>query len=489
MSENIEKIKAAPFLVSSSQQRDFTTIVAPDYICDANISDLLRKVVSRYNQPTESGKAILIEISDSEVGTIYVVFRTVWALEEYIGNQGNEVLRDPARPIPFIEGFLLKKPIASDVISPTNFEIAHQQVVNFYQAFWQSPQPVQKSESFDLQTDTDTSNNLVLFKTQFSSLGRISRDKSWRCISTLIPDGDPSGVCSVAFSPDGKLIAARYINQTVRLWDWGKQKIEFAWDFGKSESVSSIAFSPNGRTIATAVLNPSGENVIKLFTLQKSESKNLSKNIRQAISSIAFRYDSEWLVSGSEDRTLKLWHLPKTSYHCDFQETGGLIRGNYDPHLHPIKAVAISPDGMLLISGDDSGYIKTRGMERFADSRDKVRASLIAINSLAFSPNGQIVASGSSDGKIKFFKSKNLENIQSIEVSSSINSVAFSPSGKILASGSDDGRIRICDVEKNELLLTIDEHKKEVMTVAFSTDGLLVSGSKDGEIKIWREGW
>jgi len=477
MSENIEKIKAAPFLVSSSQQRDFTTIVAPDYICDANISDLLRKVVSRYNQPTESGKAILIEISDSEVGTIYVVFRTVWALEEYIGDQGNEVLRDPARPIPFIEGFVLKKPIASDVVSPTNFEMAHQQVVNFYQAFWQSPQPVQKSESFDLQTDTDTSSNLVLFKTQFSSSGRISQDKSWRCISTLIPDGDLSGLCSVTFSPDGKLIAARYIDQTVKLWDWSKQRIEFSQVFWKTKSVSSIAFSPSGKTIVTAVFDQSRESIIKVLNWRTREENSFQQKSREATCCIVTCYDldQEWLFSGSQD--IELWNLSQEKHHYSFP------RSNFCP----ITSLAVSPNCKILASGDEKGCIKTWGTKK-GESRGKARPSLNSINSLAFSPDSQIIASASKDGKIKFFRVENLEEIREIVVNSSINSVAFSSSGQILASGSDDGQIRIWDVEKKDLILALDEHKKEVATIAFSTDGLLASGSKDGKIKVWREG-
>lgn len=480
MSESIEKVKVAPFLVSSSQQRDFTTIVAPDYICDANISDLLRKAVSRYNQPTESGKAILIEIFDSEVGTIYVVFRTVWALGEYIGNQGNELLRDPVRPIPFIEGFVLKEPIASDVVASVNFEIAHQQVVNYYQAFWRSPQPTQRSESFDLQTDNDVSSNLALVKTQFPASGKVSRGKSWRCISTLIPDRGLSKVCSLAFSPDGKLIASRYIDQTVKLWDWSEQRIEFSRSFWKRESISSIAFSPSGKTIITAIFDQSRENIIKVLNWRTGEENSFHQKSREATFCIVTCYDfgQEWLFSGSQDKSLELWNLSQNKHHYSFKK----------PHLYPIRSLTVSPNGKILVSGDEEGVIKTWGTEK-GERRGKARPSLKSINSLAISPNSQIIASASKDGMIKIFRAENLEEVRELTVNSSINSITFSPSGQILASGSDDGQIRIWDIEKNELLLTIDEHKKEVMTVAFSIDGLLASGSKDGEIKVWREGW
>lgn len=490
----MEELKAWSFLVSSSQNLEFTTIVAPDFICDAQIPDLLKKAVAKYRYPIDSGQAVYIEIPYRELGNIVLVFRTSWASTKYIGREEDEILKDPQRPIPFIEGMVLKESIRDDVVAAINFEQIHEQLVKHYKDFWEltTLMPATPSKSFNLLKDIEPNRNLILKRETPLTIaskpqsGTRSRSESWQCLGTLSPDsGRQLQICSIAFSPDGNMIVLRYSNQVIKIWNWSQQRVEFVLDSYKSNSASSVAFSPDGQIVASGMLNEQGQSIIKLWNYQKDKETNLTASDGHTLEiyAVAFEPSGDWLVSGSKDKSLKLWNLPDKKHKCDFKETG-FFNSTYSPNLDPIKAIAISPNGMILASGDEKGCIKFWDMA-YAKNKGKI-STFSSVNSVAFSPDSQLLASGNSGGNIQLWEVASQKEIRKEKVDSPINSIALSSDNRILASGSDDKHIRIWDVETFQNITTLSEHTKEVTSVSFSPNGqLLASGSKDGIAKVW----
>ncbi|MBD1805338.1 WD40 repeat domain-containing protein [Microcoleus sp. FACHB-SPT15] len=480
----MEELKAWSFLVSSSQNLEFTTIVAPDFICDAQIPDLLKKAVAKYRYPTDSGQAVYIEIPYRELGNIVLVFRTSWASTKYIGREEDEILKDPQRPIPFIEGMVLKESIRDEVVAAINFEQIHEQLVKHYKDFWEltTIMPATPSKSFNLLKDSEPSRNLILKRETpltIAQSGIQSRSKSWQCLHTILDTSSQSvGVCSVAFSPDGKQIAIRYYDQTVRIWSRDKEKLDTVWSsWTPKHSVSSVAFSPDGQFIASGMVNLWRSNVIKMRNLRTDKDEEFSSNEQGEISTVVFAFhpsDGKFIVSGSHDKTIKLWVISTRQIQHTFP--GGLDR---------VNSIAISPDIKILVSGDEKGIINLWDFEKGSKIMT-IEAHKKAVNSVVFSPKCKIFASSSEDGKINIWDRGTGEKVGSIEVHCPVNSITFSPDSSILASSNSNKGITIWNVETEQQICTLDEHEEKVTSVAFSPDGrLLVSGSKDGTVKVW----
>lgn len=311
--------------------------------------------------------------------------------------------------------------------------------------------------------------------------------QTWKCTQTL--SNHSAWVRSLAFSPDGQILASASEDNTVKLW-WVDTGAEMTTIYGHLDRVCSVAFSPDGDMIASA----GKDKTIKLWQAQTGRLIKTIGDWNRAeyyshasdINSLVFSPQGKILASASKDNTIKLWKLDSDISSADY---GKLIR-TLSGHDKAIRAIAISPDGEILASGSEDNTIKLWQVRTYKEINILNRGELgylKFINAVAFSPDGNILASGSWDKTIKFWDVKTGELLKSIEGHTDyIRAVAFSPDGETLASGSDDKTIKIWEVKTGTELSVIEGHSNLVNAVVFSPDGkLLASGSSDNTIKIW----
>jgi WD40 repeat protein len=201
-------------------------------------------------------------------------------------------------------------------------------------------------------------------------------------------EGHEDLVTSIAFSPDGKRALSGGLEGEVFLWDLekGKSLAEFAF-VGTAKYVHNVAFAPDGKRALVCAdrsvyaIDAANGKVVQTF-----------QGHTKAVVSAAFSPDGRHILSGSDDRTMRLWDAV----------TGKQVRV-FSGHESGVKSVAFSPDGRHALSGGSDATV--RWWDVAGGKEIKVfRKHSQPLVGVAFHPGGRYTMSVSRDAAVQLWR-------------------------------------------------------------------------------------
>ncbi len=365
--------------------------------------------------------------------------------------------------------------------------------------------------------DLNPSGSNVVFSSDGRSLaaGMVGSVEIWDTATWSRRDGLGGRTAStIAYTPDGKTLAAGLSDGTIALWDVAGERVRMVLQ-GYTQRVSSLAISPDGKHLAAGGL----DGVITLWVSDdRREESAFAYGHSGEVTSLAFSPRGTTLASGGKDTTVRLWNVE------GFEEFA-VLHG----HRFPVSCVAFSPDGHTLASSGHDGTLrfwdianrrekavvnghtvkvgKSREETQVIDGETISRRVAVpgeteelgvSINCLAYSPDGKTLATGdhamwqtggvslrhaaTGQERVNF---KPLHFVGSEPQLPDINAMAYSPDGKLLASAGYNS-IRLSDAATGKELAVLKTGiPGAIPDVAFSPDGQTLASCSVHVVQFW----
>ncbi|CAE6535674.1 unnamed protein product, partial [Rhizoctonia solani] len=254
------------------------------------------------------------------------------------------------------------------------------------------------------------------------------------------------------------------------------------WNF--STTTRSPVYSPDGTQIAVGV----GHNVLLLSALTGQAMLPPLEGHTGAVVSVQFSPDGSRIVSGSLDKTIRLWST----------KNGETLIGPLGGQTALVGSIVFSPDGTLIISGspdDNVSVWDTRSGERLLGP---LTGNNVGVVSIKYLSNGQCVAFGISDGSAVLWDTHNEQVLTTLPpdiYNVTFSSADISSDGMRVATASNGGGVYVWDLKTGQATLgplraieasTGGRNCPQATSVSFSPDSLwLASSMSDRNIYLW----
>ncbi|MEH2301047.1 MAG: hypothetical protein V7K88_19110, partial [Nostoc sp.] len=275
----------------------------------------------------------------------------------------------------------------------------------------------------------------------------------------------------IGFTSDSKVLAIRTEENKVSRWQIDGKNLRLLQPLQEKKDrnwVSDIKFISNSDTLAII----GGRDTVKLWQISNKlgiEARLLKtfQGHTNQITSVSISPKDETILSGSKDKTVRLWKKDDTPI-APIQEDD------------EVNSVSFSPDGEIIASASD----KTIKLWR-RDGTPIITKTLMKhdseINRVIFSSDGKMIASASDDKTVQLWKPDGTP-VRTFKESYPVSGISFSPDNKMIASATSN-TVKLWSVDEDTALATYQRFGTG--DVSFSPDGKSIAAAGNDAVALW----
>ncbi|ORX56688.1 WD40 repeat-like protein [Piromyces finnis] len=277
------------------------------------------------------------------------------------------------------------------------------------------------------------------------------------------------------------VLATAGYDHTIRFWE-ALSGICLRTVQHPDSQVNRLAISPDKRYLAAA-----GNPHVRLYEVQTNNPNpvvNFDGHTGN-VTAIAYQSAGRWIVTGSEDGTIKIW---------DVRAPG--VQRDYELKV-PVNDVIIHPNQGELVSCDQSGSIKVWDLSENLCTHELLPEEDVPARSVSMAADGSMLICSNNKGNFYVWKMKEkgdlteLEAVQKVNAHSKyITKCVLSPDTRSLATCSADNTVKIWENVNNDGQFSLTKklvgHQRWVWDCSFSADSAyLITGSSDHTARLW----
>jgi WD40 repeat protein len=240
---------------------------------------------------------------------------------------------------------------------------------------------------------------------------------------------------------------------------------------GHSHTVGTVAVTPDGRHIVSG----SWDRTVRVWDLESGTLLRIMEGHTEGVTGVFVTRDARHIISASKDGTLKVWSL-----------VAGTELRSLQGHAMPIEAVAATPDGKRIISASGDGTLRVWDLElgielHVLEGHDR------PVTAVAVTPDGEYAVSASADRTLRVWDIASGRQVLALAGHDGpVTAVAVMPDGRHSISTSHDQTLRVWDMIDGRAVSVVQAHSRGGTGVAVTSDGqYAISTSLDQSLRIW----